>query len=68
MKIIILGAGQVGSSLAASLVSEDNDITVVDTDAAKLAFSEWNTEKAKAKVGPCSAHAFQPADDLPPAA
>ena len=38
MKIIILGAGQVGSSLAASLVSEDNDITVVDTDAAKLAY------------------------------
>ena len=37
MKIIILGAGQVGSSLAASLVSEDSDITVVDTDAAKLA-------------------------------
>ena len=37
MKIIILGAGQVGSSLAASLVSEDNDITVVDTDAARLA-------------------------------
>lgn len=32
MKIIILGAGQVGSSLAANLVSEANDITVVDTD------------------------------------
>ena len=32
MKIIILGAGQVGSSVAANLVSEDNDITVVDTD------------------------------------
>jgi trk system potassium uptake protein TrkA len=36
MKIIILGAGQVGSSAAESLVSEANDITVVDTDAAKL--------------------------------
>lgn len=36
MKIIILGAGQVGASLAASLVSEANDITVVDIDAAKL--------------------------------
>lgn len=33
MKIIILGAGQVGSSVAANLVSEDNDITVIDTDA-----------------------------------
>ena len=37
MKIIILGAGQVGSSAAEALVSEANDITVVDTDAARLA-------------------------------
>ena len=36
MKIIILGAGQVGSSVAAQLVSEANDITVVDTRAACL--------------------------------
>ena len=36
MKIIILGAGQVGSNLAASLVSEANDITMVDVDDAKL--------------------------------
>ena len=32
MKIIILGAGQVGSSVASNLVSEDNDITVIDID------------------------------------
>jgi trk system potassium uptake protein len=32
MKIIILGAGQVGTSLAANLCSEPNDITVVDLD------------------------------------
>ncbi|VAW92648.1 Trk potassium uptake system protein TrkA [hydrothermal vent metagenome] len=36
MKIIILGAGQVGSSLAENLVSEDNDITIVDTNEAQL--------------------------------
>ena len=36
MKIIILGAGQVGSSVAQSLCSEANDITVVDTDPARL--------------------------------
>jgi len=30
MKIIILGAGQVGSSVAMNLVSEANDITVID--------------------------------------
>ena len=37
MKIIILGAGQVGASVAESLVSEENDITIVDTDSARLA-------------------------------
>ncbi|MBT8419350.1 MAG: NAD-binding protein, partial [Gammaproteobacteria bacterium] len=30
MKIIILGAGRVGSSVAENLVSEANDITIVD--------------------------------------
>ncbi len=30
MKIIILGAGQVGTTVAQNLASEDNDITVVD--------------------------------------
>jgi len=33
MKIIILGAGQVGGTVAANLTSEDNDITVVDRNA-----------------------------------
>ncbi|HBZ14576.1 Trk system potassium transporter TrkA [Pantoea sp. NPDC088449] len=36
MKIIILGAGQVGGTLAENLVGENNDITVVDSDAARL--------------------------------
>lgn len=36
MKIIILGAGQVGGSLAGSLASEANDITVVDNDGDRL--------------------------------
>ncbi|WP_420845536.1 Trk system potassium transporter TrkA [Nissabacter archeti] len=36
MKIIILGAGQVGGTLAENLVGENNDITVVDTNAAHL--------------------------------
>ncbi|MBI4192359.1 MAG: Trk system potassium transporter TrkA [Betaproteobacteria bacterium] len=38
MKILILGAGQVGSSVAESLVSEANDITIVDTDPARLKY------------------------------
>lgn len=37
MKVIILGAGQVGASVAEGLVSEENDITVVDFDPARLA-------------------------------
>jgi trk system potassium uptake protein TrkA len=37
VNIIILGAGQFGSSVAEGLVSEANDITLVDTDAEELA-------------------------------
>jgi trk system potassium uptake protein TrkA len=36
LKIVILGAGQVGSTVAESLVSEQNDITVVDLDPGRL--------------------------------
>ena len=36
MKIIILGAGQVGGALAEHLANEQNDITVVDTNGDKL--------------------------------
>lgn len=36
MKIIILGSGQVGQSLASSLVDEVHDVTLVDTDAVLL--------------------------------
>ena len=37
MKIIILGAGQVGATLAQNLAIEANDITVVDHDETRLA-------------------------------
>ena len=36
MNIIILGAGRVGESVAESLVSEQNDITVIDQDPRRL--------------------------------
>jgi len=36
MKIIILGAGRIGESVAGTLVSERNEITVIDTDAGRL--------------------------------
>ncbi|WP_302112208.1 Trk system potassium transporter TrkA [Enterobacter asburiae] len=36
MKIIILGAGQVGGTLAENLVGENNDITIVDSNGDRL--------------------------------
>ncbi len=36
MRVIICGAGLVGSSIAAYLAKEDNDVTVIDTEAARL--------------------------------
>lgn len=36
MKIIILGAGQVGTSVAENLVNEANDITVIDNNGERL--------------------------------
>jgi trk system potassium uptake protein TrkA len=36
MKIVILGAGRVGESVAESLVSERNDITLIDSDPERL--------------------------------
>ena len=36
MNIVILGAGRVGESVAESLVSEKNDITLIDTDPVRL--------------------------------
>ena len=36
MKIIVLGANPVGISLASTLSTESNDVTLVDSDAARL--------------------------------
>ncbi|AZY47903.1 Trk system potassium transporter TrkA [Bordetella avium] len=38
MKILIVGAGRVGTSLAENLVSEENDITVVDIHGGQLRY------------------------------
>ena len=46
MKIIILGAGQVGASVAENLVSEANDITLVDTSAEHLAMLRDRLQQA----------------------
>ena len=40
MRIVILGAGRVGESVAESLVSERNDITIIDPDPQRLRWLE----------------------------
>ena len=44
MNILILGAGQVGSTVARYLVQDGHDITIVDTDAKKLADIRKHTD------------------------
>jgi trk system potassium uptake protein TrkA len=44
MKIIIEGAGEVGSHLAKMLRAEGNDIVVIDNDAARLAQIELSAD------------------------
>ena len=36
MRIVCLGAGNVGTQLAKSLAAEDHDLTVIDTEKEKL--------------------------------
>ena len=50
MKIIVLGAGQVGQSVARSLVAEQNDLVVVDTNAESLKHLE-DSEELQTVVG-----------------
>ena len=44
MKILILGAGQVGGTLAENLANEANDITIIDSDSARLRAHEDRTD------------------------
>lgn len=55
MNIVILGAGQVGGSLAAALVGEHNNVTVVDKDQLKL-----NSLREKLDIGTVCGHASHP--------
>ncbi|MGQ7845982.1 Trk system potassium transporter TrkA [Granulosicoccus sp. 3-233] len=53
MKIIVLGVGQVGLTVARNLVLEDNEVTVVDTNAAILEELEATSDLATV-LGPAS--------------
>ncbi len=44
MKVVIVGAGRVGMSVAEQLVTERNDTTVIDTDPRALAYLEERLE------------------------
>jgi trk system potassium uptake protein TrkA len=53
MKIIILGAGQVGGTLAENLLLENNDITLVDLNSERLRYLE-NRMDIRTIVGPAA--------------
>lgn len=55
MKIIILGAGQVGGTLAENLAKENNDITVVDTNGDRL-----RELQERLDIGTVTGHASHP--------
>ncbi|MFT7558383.1 MAG: trk system potassium uptake protein TrkA [Flavobacteriales bacterium] len=55
MKIIILGAGRVGGTLATNLASEANDITVIDSDELQLA-----QLRNRIDIGVVAGHASSP--------
>lgn len=55
MKIIILGAGQVGGTLAQNLAIEANDVTVVDADESKL-----QSLRDRIDIGVVTGHASHP--------
>jgi len=53
MKIIILGAGQVGATLAENLLQENNDITLVDLNGERLRYLESRMD-IRTIVGPAA--------------
>ncbi|MDE5828098.1 MAG: NAD-binding protein, partial [Duncaniella sp.] len=54
MRIVIAGSGAVGSHLAKLLSNEEQDITVVDSDAEKLAMLDANYNLLTVKGSPTS--------------
>ena len=54
MKIIIAGAGEVGSHLAKMLSNESNDLTVIDSDQERLDALSENTDVVTVTGNPSS--------------
>lgn len=61
MKIVIAGAGEVGSHLAKMLSNESNDITVIDTDNERLEALKANTDVVTVEGNPSAIHVLNEA-------
>ena len=56
MKIVIAGAGEVGSHLAKMLSNESNEITVIDSDSERLDVLRTNTDVITVEGNPSAIH------------
>ena len=61
MKIVIAGAGEVGSHLAKMLSNESNDITVIDSDSARLEALKATTDVVTVEGNPSAIHVLNEA-------
>ena len=61
MKIVIAGAGEVGSHLAKMLSNEANDITVIDNNQERLDALSLNTDVITVEGNPSAIHTLQEA-------
>ena len=61
MKIVIAGAGEVGSHLAKMLSNESNDITVIDMDQKRLDALSANADIVTVEGNPSTIHTLQEA-------
>ena len=61
MKIVIAGAGEVGSHLAKMLSNESNEITVIDSNSSRLEALRSNTDVVTVEGNPSAIHTLQEA-------
>ena len=61
MKIVIAGAGEVGSHLAKMLTNESNEITVIDSSNERLDALKTNTDVITVEGNPSAIHVLQEA-------
>jgi trk system potassium uptake protein TrkA len=61
MKIVIAGAGEVGSHLAKMLSNESNEITVIDRNSSRLEALRSNTDVVTVEGNPSAIHILQEA-------